>query len=380
MIFQPLNIHRRRVPRFILMGKMYRSLIPTRTCAFTCLAVLDFLLFLGMCLLYLENPLALEPAVSEDNSPVTLLVWTHPFGQYSEPPDCLTLYQIVGCTVSDDRSAYQQVDAVIMHHRDIATDTRLPNKPRPGAQKWIWMNYESPSNTPNLTRFEGIFNLTMTYRTDSDIFLPYGYLVHRDLGTKGLQNSPGQPLYVPSPSHLLRPHLLAWVVSNWAESHKRVAFYHQLRRYVQVDVFGRTGRPLPKKSGGVVKLIGRYQFYLAFENSQHTDYITEKLWNAVLAGAIPVALGPSRKNYERFLPPEAFIHVDDFPTVSELAQYLLTLRRNPAMLKSHLNWRGNYNLHQPSFWSEHYCMGCKVVRQTRGRTNVVKNLVRWFNS
>ncbi|XP_068577967.1 alpha-(1,3)-fucosyltransferase 4-like [Cebidichthys violaceus] len=358
-------------------------LVLRRTCSYVCVAAVGFLLLLGLCLLYLPDPLALEPSFAEDNSEVTLLIWTHPFGRYRKLPDCFELFQIGGCTLTDEGSAYPRADAVIIHHRDVATGAAdLPPEPRPRAQKWIWMNYESPTHTHRLWLFEDVVNLTMTYRTDSDIFLPYGYLVRRERGTKGLQNRFAQPLRAPSRSHLLRPRLLAWVISNWSESHARVSIYYQLRRYVQVDVFGRSGRPVPEDSGGgsVVRLVGRYQFYLALENSQHTDYITEKLWNAVQAGAVPVVLGPSRQNYERFLPPEAFIHVDDFSTVRGLARYLLMLRRNPAQLRRHLDWRGSYSVYQPSFWADHYCTACRAVRRTRDRTDVVKDLTRWFHS
>ncbi|XP_070685596.1 alpha-(1,3)-fucosyltransferase 4-like [Pempheris klunzingeri] len=353
------------------------------TCSSVSGATVVFLLILGVCLLYLPDPFTLEQFVSEEDRAVTLLIWTHPFGRYHKLPDCSELYQISGCTLTDDVRAYPQADAVIIHHREVATGfSDLPPEPRPRAQKWIWMNYESPAHSSRLWRLEGVFNLTMSYRTDSDIFLPYGYLVPRESRTKSVPNSSAHPLRVPSRTHLLRPSFVAWVISNWSESHARVALYYQLRRYIQVDVFGRAGQPLPEDSGGgsVVRLVGRYQFYLALENSQHTDYITEKLWNAVRAGAVPVVLGPSRQNYERFLPPEAFIHVDDFPTVRGLARYLLMLRRNPARLRRHLDWRGSYSVHQPSFWSEHYCTACRAVRRTRGRTDVVKDLTGWFHS
>ncbi|XP_059187686.1 alpha-(1,3)-fucosyltransferase 4-like [Centropristis striata] len=352
-----------------------------RTCSSVCVATTGFVFLLGVCLLYLPDPLTLEPLVSEEDSPVTLLVWTHPFGRYRKLPDCFELSQISGCALTDDWGAYPQADAVIIHHRDVATGASdLPPEPRPPEQKWIWLNYESPSHTPRLWSFADVFNLTMSYRTDSDVFLPYGYLLPREPNTKTLQNRFAHPLRAPSRSHLLRPRLLAWVVSNWSESHARVAFYNQLRRYVHVDVFGRAGWPLPEGSGSVVRLVRRYQFYLALENSQHTDYITEKLWNAVRAGAVPVVLGPSRQNYERFLPREAFIHVDDFPTVRGLARYLLMLRRNPARLRRHLDWRDGYSVHQPAFWSEHYCAACRAVRRTRGRTALVQDLTRWFHS
>lgn len=343
------------------------------------------LLLFGVCLLSLPEPPGLDSPVyiPERNNDVTLLIWTHPFGRQRKLPDCFSLFGIEGCTLTDDGRAYPQADAVVIHHREIAVGTaELPPEPRPAAQKWIWMNYESPSHTPGLWRLEGVFNLTMSYRSDSDIFLPYGNLIP-NTADRSVRRVRAIPLHGQSRSRLLRPRLVAWVVSNWSESHARVAFYYKLRRYLQVDVFGRAGRRVPEDIGGsrgVVKLLGLYQFYLSLENSQHTDYITEKLWNAVLAGAVPVVLGPSRQNYERFLPPEAFIHVDDFPTVRGLARYLLMLKHNPKRLMRHLDWRGSYSMHQTTFPTEHYCTACWAVKRGWGRTTVVQDLASWFKS
>ncbi|KAG7270283.1 hypothetical protein CRUP_037507 [Coryphaenoides rupestris] len=303
-------------------------------------------------------------------------VKTKPFERNRKLPDCESLYGISGCHLTKDPGAYPDADAVIIHHREIANNVSwLPPEPRPSAQKWIWMNFESPTHTPELRRFEGVFNLTMTYRTDSDIFLPYGYLIPTPHRTHG---GPPKQLALQRSSHR-RPHLVAWVISNWSESQERVAFYYQLIRHIRVDVFGRAGQPLPE-GRSVVQLARRYQFYLALENSQHTDYITEKLWNAVLAGAVPVVLGPPRDNYERFLPPEAFIHVDDFPSVRGLARYLLLLRRTPALLRRHLAWRGSYRVRQPTFWGEHFCSACRTVGNAKHQAKRVTHLADWFLS
>lgn len=346
----------------------------------TCVAVVDFLLFLGVCLLYLDNDAfgPEQPPVSRDDgdgAAVTLLVWVHPFGDNRSLPDCDERFRIRGCTLTDDRRAYREADAVVIHHRDVAYGASLPTEPRPRGQAWIWLNHESPTHTPNLSRFDGVFNLTMSYRADSNIFLPYGYLVPR-----GHVNEGGAAPCAPPASHLPRPNLLAWVVSHWSESHARVAFYYELIRHVNIDVYGDVGEPLPREEGSVVRVVRQYQFYLSLENSQHTDYITEKLWNALLAGAIPVVLGPPRENYERFLPPQAFIHVDDFSTVRELAQYLLTAWGNQELLRHHLDWIDRYSVYQPEFWAEHYCTACKAVKESRGRTTMVKDLKQWFHS
>ncbi|XP_008280772.1 alpha-(1,3)-fucosyltransferase 4-like [Stegastes partitus] len=340
-------------------------------------ASFGFLFLLGVCFIYLPDPSASPP--EEDR--VTLLIWNHPFGQYRELPDCWELFQIDRCTLTDDEREYPNADAVIIHHREIATRrVDLPPEPRPRAQKWIWLNYESPSHTPRLWLLEGVFNLTMSYRTDSDIFLPYGYLVPRERADTGLQSRFTHQLRGPSHSDFRRPRLVAWVVSNWSESQARVSLYYELQKFIRIDVFGSAGRTLAKGCDNVVQLLRRYFFYLALENSLHTDYITEKLWNAVLAGAVPVVLGPPRKSYERFLPPEAFIHVDDFATVQELSRYLLMLRNNPARLRRHLDWRGRYSVHLPVFWGEHFCTACKAVRKSRDRTDGVKDLALWFHS
>lgn len=374
-------IRRRSWGRFLSrafrVGRAFLPFSSRRRCTFTCLGVVCLTVFVAMSLHDVGRTPDPDPPVqtTEDNSVVTMLLWSHPFGERSALLDCLEHYQIGGCRVTDDRLAYREADAVIIHHRDLVKTTTLPQEPRPAAQKWIWMNYESPTNSPGLAYFEGVFNLTLTYRTDSDIFLPYGFLMPNSVGDASRNSD--RYLRTPSPSDVRRPRLLAWVVSNWDPSHRRVAFFTQLRQKLPVDVYGRVGRPF---AGSVVELLRKYQFYLALENSQHTDYITEKLWNPIEAGAIPVVLGPTRKNYERFLPPEAFIHVDDFPSVHELAQYLLMLRRKPKLLMSHLRWRGSYRLHRPRFWTEHCCTACRAVRKNRGRTNVVRDLARWFRS
>uniref|UniRef100_A0A8C5G3C9 Fucosyltransferase n=2 Tax=Gouania willdenowi TaxID=441366 RepID=A0A8C5G3C9_GOUWI len=322
-------------------------------------------LTLGISVLYLHVP------PSPRLSPTTILLWVHPFGVFAPLPDCWKQFQIHGCTITDDKHAYRQADAVIFHHRDIGIGrARMPTEPRPRSQKWIWMNHESPTNSPRLQKFDRVFNLTMSYRMDSDIYVPYGHLIPVVNGSGSLDQT----------TSLRRPsRLLAWIVSHWSPSLARVSFYNKLKRYVNIDVYGRAGKPLKKSIKAVLELLRDYMFYLAMENSQHTDYITEKLWNAVRAGAIPVVLGPSRQNYERLLPPEAFIHVDDFPTVEELAQYLNKVKQNPDLMKHHLSWRQNYSVHL-STRDELYCKACKMVRRTRGQTSEVPHLKDWFCS
>jgi hypothetical protein len=86
--------------------------------------------------------------------------------------------------------------------------------------------------------------------------------------------------------------------------------------------------------------ISRYLFYLAFENSHERGYVTEKVFDALLAGVVPVYLG-SALDCKPMLPHEkAAIFVDDFEgDVKKLADYLIYLQGNSTAYEEHRAWR-----------------------------------------
>ncbi|XP_008046883.1 galactoside 3(4)-L-fucosyltransferase-like, partial [Carlito syrichta] len=235
--------------------------------------------------------------------PLQILLWTWPFHIPLTLSPCSELVPgLADCDITANRKVYRQADAVIVHHWDVMFNPRsqLPPSPRPPGQRWVWYNMEPPLNSRQLRAMDGLFNLTMSYRSDSDVFMPYGWL----------EPWSGRPAHAPL-NLSAKTELVAWAVSNWRPSSARVRYYEKLKAHLKVDVYGKGHTPLPK--GVMMERLSRYKFYLAFENSLHPDYITEKLWrNAMEAWAVPVVLGPSRGNYERFVPPDAFIHVDDF--------------------------------------------------------------------
>lgn len=53
---------------------------------------------------------------------------------------------------------------------------------------------------------------------------------------------------------------------------------------------------------GKISVIRHYKFTLAFENSNVEDYISEKFFDALVAGSVPVHLGLTRANAELFAP------------------------------------------------------------------------------
>ncbi|NXB86033.1 FUT3 fucosyltransferase, partial [Vidua chalybeata] len=297
---------------------------------------------------------------------LSILLWMWPFGFHFNFTDCSELLSCPGCRChfTVRRSHWCQADAVILHHRDVCRDReRLARLPRLPTQSWIWLNMESPSHSSNLSDMNDLFNLTMSYRRDSDIFVPYGELQ--------LLRQP-QPVTIPQKSKLV-----AWVVSNWREESRRVRYYQELRKHIPVDVYGKNHTLLAHDQ--LLATISQYTFYLAFENSQHQDYITEKLWrNALSSGAVPVVLGPPRENYERFLPPDSFIHVDDFGSARELARFLLELAWDAERYRGYFQWRRWFQPVLGTGWALRLCRACHFLHTTEPRYRAVPDLAAWF--
>ncbi|XP_006000732.1 alpha-(1,3)-fucosyltransferase 4 [Latimeria chalumnae] len=303
--------------------------------------------------------------ISSGLNQITVLIWWEPFGKKVKTEDCQVLFNISGCRVTTDRYLYEYAHAVLFHSRDINIFD-LPVGKRPTFQRWIWMNFESPTNSFGLEELGGMFNWTMSYKMGSDIFIPYGYLYPKKQETV--------KIILPR-----KRKLVAWVISNWSEEHARTKYYYELSHYIDIDIYGRYGMQL--KHNDIIKTVSEYKFYLTFENSQHPDYITEKLWrNAFKSSAVPIVLGPSRSNYEMFIPPDSFIHVDDFSSPKSLAKYLRFLDKNVHIYRRYFFWKRRFDVHVASFWNEHFCTVCQAVRAAGDQRKTIPYLDMWFNS
>lgn len=261
-----------------------------------------------------------------------LLLWVWPENYRFDLSDCKTFFDIDGCHLTDDRALYSNSDAVIVYHRDISLDlSNLPPSPRPLFQKWIWLHLESPTNTEKIPGIENLFNLTLSYREDADIPVRLRLTSNK---------TPNENFTIPK-----KDKLVCWIVSNNAAHTgvgKRNAYYQELKKYVTVHVYGNAhGRFLDYKD--FYPTIASCKFYLSFENSIHKDYITEKLNGPLAVGTVPVVLGPPRKNYERFIPRDSFIHVDDFPDAKSLAEYLIQLDKDEDAYRRYFNWRRHFS-------------------------------------
>nr|DBA25439.1 TPA: hypothetical protein GDO54_009823 [Pyxicephalus adspersus] len=299
---------------------------------------------------------------TSNESLLTILLWTWPLG-YQFPLNRCPNSEGLGCFYTINRSMYHMANAVVISHRDVAKSEKLlPPEPRPPNQYWIWSSMESPTNCPNLSMMDNKINLTMSYRIDSDIYTPNVRL--EKVNSK-------EQFTIPQKSKLV-----AWVVSNWKARYRRSKYYEELKKFLPIDVYGKYALPLPRNQ--TLQTLSTYKFYLAFENSIHEDYITEKFWtNSIMAGTVPVAMGPARKNYQRFIPPDAFIHVDDFLTPQQLAEYLLSLDKDEAKYQQYFSWRSRYRPVWSSGFLSAYCKICGALKEAPAY-RTIPSIAEWF--
>lgn len=133
--------------------------------------------------------------------------------------------------------------------------------------------------SPNVSGFDinkevGAVNWTATYREDSDIVTPYEkWMYYNDQIQENVENTKN---YAAG-----KTRLVAWFVSNCLAHNERLQYARELQKYIQVDIYGRCGDL--KCDRGDIKcremLRTTYKFYLAFENTNCRDYITEKFFD-----------------------------------------------------------------------------------------------------
>lgn len=232
------------------------------------------------------------------------------------------------CRLLFEPSALPEADVVVFHIPTLrgvmAIDDRL-------GQLWVAWSMESDINYPCLANaaFMQQFDLTMTYRRDSDIWVPY---FGPDI--LALLWAPPQDKTASAPA--------VYLASNPWDRSGRNQYAAELMKHLPVDSYGRClrNRTLPGDEGRRTKLdtIASYPFTLAFENSISKDYVTEKFFDPLLVGSVPVYLGAP--NVNEFAPGNhAFIDVNELKGPAHLADYLRFLSTHPEQYAEYLAWK-----------------------------------------
>jgi len=145
-------------------------------------------------------------------------------------------------------------------------------------------------------------------------------------------------LLVKQPNNLSPDEILASKTKfcNFLYSHKvpyREAFYTQLSKYKEIDAPGKSMNNMPgidtNYKGNIWEIkrqfLSQYKFTIAFENDIYPGYQTEKLYDAMLAGSIPIYCGDRFVgdvfNTKAFIDVSAYLPKKDHPLSRQLEKF-----------------------------------------------------------
>lgn len=137
----------------------------------------------------------------------------------------------------------------------------------------------------------------------------------------------------------------AYIASNsaWAAPERRdfvqilntlgevVSAGKHLRNHAPVDTLIEVGSQWERK----LAFLGGFRFCIAFENSSHPGYTTEKIIHAFRSRCIPIYWGDPKIADD--FNPNAFVNVHDFPDLTSAAQKVIEIDNDPEILLKMFN-------------------------------------------
>lgn len=254
-----------------------------------------------------------------------ILVYNSMYGM-PLPLDEMTLPP--GCAITTNRRFWRDAAAVVFH---IPTLRHLPRVDRPPGQLWVAWFMESGVQYPILNQdpFMRHFDLTMSFRRQADIWTPY-YLPDFN------------PLMHTAPAPKSKDRVVAFFFSYLGERSGRNTYMQEFIQHIDAHSYGRflRNRRLPQDFGRPTKLhvLAGYKFNLAYENAIEPDYVTEKFFDPLEVGCVPVYMGAP--NVDDYAPGDhCYIHAAHFSGPKELAEYLLALNEDQDAYVAYLDWR-----------------------------------------
>uniref|UniRef100_A0A0K0EY23 Fucosyltransferase n=1 Tax=Strongyloides venezuelensis TaxID=75913 RepID=A0A0K0EY23_STRVS len=244
-------------------------------------------------------------------------------------------------------------------------------------QIWMLKLFENPENTEDLDKYNNFINFTSSYRWDSDIVVPYGKFITSDDERYINKKNKYKKNYrkINDIVHELNKKnpRIAMFVSNCFTKNFRLNYTYQISKYYPVDVYGKCGDKTINRQDGFKLLKNKYKYYLAFENGNCQEYVTEKFFiNALENYVIPIVLGPSKEYYEKIAPINSFIHINDFKNAKDLSLYLKYLDDNPREYFKYFEWINNGKFIDTKFW----CRLCVFAQNSKKK--IYTDINKWW--
>eukprot|EP00448_Togula_jolla_P015076 CAMPEP_0170589288 /NCGR_PEP_ID=MMETSP0224-20130122/11272_1 /TAXON_ID=285029 /ORGANISM="Togula jolla, Strain CCCM 725" /LENGTH=330 /DNA_ID=CAMNT_0010913039 /DNA_START=223 /DNA_END=1215 /DNA_ORIENTATION=+ len=258
------------------------------------------------------------------------------FEEDSSAMNCSTEEQLLNCTwfeAAMGSDGYAQAD-VLFFYIPPWSGKAVKNR---SSQLLVVHSIESSVNYPQMNNrsYMEQFDLEVSYRSCSQV--PAYYLSADD---KFISLTMQEPLAFEK-----KKRALAYINSNCGPmylSSGRLEIMREvmkLNKTLHVDSYGACDNNMGgSRVDDKASVIADCMFCVAMENSITKDYVTEKVFDALQAGCIPIYLGAP--NVRDFLPDaEAIIDYKDFGTPELLVAEMERLANNKSAYEEKLAWK-----------------------------------------
>ena len=303
---------------------------------------------------------------------------------------------VTECYVVNDLRRFNRsmdsYDAVVFNMNVLHYSGKVPleegDYSRNSKQRFVFFSQEPPMYTwggsgqvdeSEVNLYENYFNWSMSYRNDADITFFYGVVKSKENLTFS------KPKIVPK--SIDNQSVVVWMASHCPTDGRREDYVRELNRYINVDSYGSCGNiggcgksgasgDSPDECYDMIE--SKYKFYLSFENSLCTDYVTEKFFQILNRNLVPVVYGAA--DYSRIAPPNSYIDARQFKGPKQLADYLMALDANDALYNDYFVWKNDYIVEsgQEKMVLNGFCDLCRKLHQDNEPKIYTKLLNDWL--
>ena len=90
---------------------------------------------------------------------------------------------------------------------------------------------------------------------------------------------------------------------------------------------------------------------------------------------LPIVMGAAPEDYARAAPPHSFIHVDEFETPKDLAEYLHKLDKDDDLYNEYFRYKGTGDIINTFYW----CRICSMLHEAPNYQPIVyHDMERWW--
>jgi len=229
--------------------------------------------------------------------------------------------------VTADRRYFQQADAVVFHlpalYREIQHEAHDMEKQ--DGQLWVAWHIEPQKKHAWIKNpaIREIFDLWMTFRQDADVVYPcyryeYPELFLQQVSAGRKQNK--SCMYLSE--------------KTFYPDRGRTLYLNELMKHTVIDRYASGNCP----SGTEPDSYRRYKFVIAFEDALERDYVTDKFFDPLLAGSVPVYLGAP--DMDEFAPGDnCFVDVRQFESPRMLAGFINSCYGDEQLYAGFFAWK-----------------------------------------